>query len=109
MQVHTTDLAAEQKKNASGVSQHFGPTSNRDVTALVASAPPGSSAQNSGQSMGFFQFYSEPTNAEIEIDGSLRPSLAHTIKISKRGFVSWEYNVSVQPGDSRNVTAELDR
>jgi len=62
------------------------------------------------------QFTSEPSGAEIAIDGSyagstpstikLKPG-THSIKITKNGFEPWVRSIEIGSGESRNIAAEL--
>jgi hypothetical protein len=63
------------------------------------------------------QFSSNPTGAEITIDGAyagntpglikLRPG-THSIRIAMNGYAPWERSIDTSPGESRNISAKLD-
>lgn len=64
------------------------------------------------------QISSEPSGAEILLDGDytgstpsqlkLKPG-PHSVKITKKGFEPWERSIKVEAGESRNVAAELEK
>lgn len=64
------------------------------------------------------QFTSEPAGAEINIDGNYAgntPSLikvkpgTHSIKVTKSGYQSWVRTLDVNAGDSRTISADLEK
>ncbi len=64
------------------------------------------------------QFTSEPAGAEINVDGNYAgntPSLikmkpgTHSIKLTKSGYQPWVRTLDVNAGDSRTISAELER
>jgi hypothetical protein len=65
------------------------------------------------------RFTSEPPNAEVDIDGEYWgstptadlkriPAGAHTIVVKKVGYQPWERKITLEPGDDRTVSAELE-
>lgn len=64
------------------------------------------------------KFTSDPTGAEVTIDGEYIGSTpttqidlkegSHVIRIRRRGFIPWERTLSLKLGDARTVSAELD-
>ena len=63
------------------------------------------------------QFSSDPSGAEIVIDGNYAgntPSLIklrpgnHSIRITKKGYTPWERSIDADAGESRTIAAELD-
>jgi hypothetical protein len=61
---------------------------------------------------------SDPTNADITIDGEYNGSTPsqlklkpgqHTVSVSKRGFQTWERSVKVESGESRTINANLEK
>jgi hypothetical protein len=98
--------------------------SNMDA-ALRSSAASGASSksaavkpQTGNEAVGLAQISSEPTGAEIEVDGEyagntpsqlkLKPG-SHAIKITKKGFAPWERRISMDSGESRNIVADLEK
>ena len=80
-------------------------------SAPAATAPSGPEATAS------VQFSSDPTGAEIAIDGDYAgdtPSLiklkrgTHSIKIAKNGYQPWVRSIEIAGGESRNLAAELE-
>jgi len=78
---------------------------------LVASAP--SASVNAK-----LHFESNPSSADIEIDGNFVGSTPsdvetaegeHTIVVRKTGFKDWERKMKVSSGSSVNLTAELEK
>ncbi len=64
------------------------------------------------------QFSSDPTGAEITIDGNYAgntPSLiklkpgTHSIKMTMHGYAPWERSIETAAGESRNVAATLEK
>lgn len=97
---------------------------NMDV-ALKSSALSGGIATSSPQApqagsevVAIVQISSEPSGADITVDGDyagstpsqmkLKPG-AHAVKITKKGFEPWERSIKVEAGDSRNIAAELEK
>ncbi len=63
------------------------------------------------------QLASDPTGAEISIDGNyvgstpsqvnLKPGI-HAIKMTMKGYIPWVRSIETQAGESRNIAADLD-
>jgi hypothetical protein len=81
-----------------------------------AVAPAGPSAVS--DAVASVQLSSDPTGAEITIDGSyagntpslikLRPG-THSIRMTLRGYAPWERSIETVAGESRNFAATLDK
>jgi hypothetical protein len=63
-------------------------------------------------------FSSNPTGAEITIDGNYAgntPSLiklkpgAHSVKVTKKGYMPWVRSINTDAGESRNLAADLEK
>jgi hypothetical protein len=90
-------------------------------SALPPSAEPMQSsiaAQTSPDVVASVQLSSDPTGAEITIDGNYAgstPSLiklkpgAHSIKITKKGYLPWVRSIETEAGESRNLAADLEK
>lgn len=85
--------------------------------ASPGSTTPSTSAQSSPEATASVQFSSDPTGAEITIDGDYAgdtPSLikmkpgTHSIKITKTGYMPWVRSIEIASGESRTIAAELD-
>jgi hypothetical protein len=64
------------------------------------------------------QISSEPSGAEILVDGDYTGSTpsqlklksgSHSVKITKKGFEPWERSIKVDSGESRTIAAELEK
>ncbi|MGA3334287.1 MAG: PEGA domain-containing protein [Terracidiphilus sp.] len=85
--------------------------------ASPGSTTPSTSAQSSPEATASVQFSSDPTGAEIAIDGDYAgstPSLikmkpgTHSVKIAKNGYQPWVRSIEIAGGESRNLAAELE-
>lgn len=74
-------------------------------------------AAESANGTGVISVSSNPSGADIEVDGAFLgntpaevPMAAgdRTLKITKKGFTTFERNVHVIPGGKQSVSAELD-
>jgi hypothetical protein len=78
---------------------------------------PAAAAQAGPEAAATMQFTSDPTGAEITIDGNyagntpstikLKPG-THSIKLTKNGFQPWVRSIEIAAGESRTIAAELD-
>jgi PEGA domain len=94
----------------------FQPKPATSVTAQSAlSASP---TENPNPSSAKLQLESNPTGADIEVDGSFvgnTPSDVqvsegdHTIAVKKTGFKTWERKMKVSVGSSVHLNAELEK
>jgi hypothetical protein len=83
------------------------------------SAPmPPEGAQTNSENLATVQISSEPSGADITLDGDYAGSTpsqlrlkagAHSVKITKKGFGSWQQSIKVEAGESRNISAELEK
>jgi hypothetical protein len=64
------------------------------------------------------QITSEPSAAEITVDGNYAGSTpsqlrlksgSHSFKITEKGFTPWERSISVEAGESRTIAAQLQK
>jgi hypothetical protein len=89
-------------------------------TNPLPSAPePSTQATSSASNAAVFvQISSEPSGAEILVDGDYTGSTpsqvklksgSHSVKITKKGFEPWERSIKVEPGESRNIVADLEK
>jgi len=93
------------------------PDSEPQPGGAQPSAVPGPNAMPVTSPLVVVQFWSEPTGADIEVDGqymgstfatfSLPPG-QHTVRISKQDFAPWQRNVVLFSGTVR-VSAYLER
>jgi hypothetical protein len=92
---------------------------NANPTPTIA-APISSSAaaQTSPLAVANVQFSSDPTGAEITVDGNYAgntPSLmnlkpgTHSIKMTKNGYMPWVRSIETSAGESRNIAADLEK
>jgi len=86
--------------------------------AAPANAPAQSAAATSAGTNGKLQVESDPSGAEIEVDGSFvgdTPSDVqvaegeHTVSVKKTGFKDWERKLKVSGGSSVHLNAELEK
>ena len=84
----------------------------------AAPAPSSATAPVAAPAFASIQFSSNPTGAEIIIDGNyagntpslikLRPG-THSIRITKTGYTPWERSIEPGAGESRTVAATLEK
>lgn len=84
----------------------------------AAPSPTAPAPGNSGTPTGLAHIASEPSGAEIEVDGEyagntpsdvkLKPG-SHTLKLSKKGFAPWQRTIKIDSGESRTFSAELQK
>jgi PEGA domain-containing protein len=77
-----------------------------------------SPAQTDQANVTMMQITSEPSGADIAVDGDyagntpsqlkLKPG-SHTLKITENGFQPWERSVHVEAGESRTISAHLEK
>jgi hypothetical protein len=81
-------------------------------------APPEEVAPPNSAASVMVQVSSEPSRADIMIDGEYAGSTPsqlrlkvgpHSVKITKKGFAPWERSIKVESGESRNIAAELEK
>ena len=91
----------------------------------IAPAPPSASAvptsgtaQAGPEAIASIQFSSDPSGAEITVDGNYAgntPSLiklkpgTHSVKITKNGYAPWVRSINTEGGESRNIAADLEK
>ena len=89
------------------------PTSNGSQQNLSSASP----TQSAGASSAKLQLESNPSGADIEVDGSFvgtTPSDVqisegdHTVSVKKMGFKNWERKLRVNAGSSVHLSAELE-
>ncbi len=83
----------------------------------AAAAPSSATAPAGPDAVASVQLSSDPTGAEITIDGNyvgstpstvnLKPG-AHSIKMTLSGYTPWVRSIETQGGESRNLAAELE-
>jgi hypothetical protein len=80
--------------------------------------PSSGSAQASPEAVASIQFSSDPSGAEITVDGNYvgnTPSLiklkpgTHSVKITKNGYAPWVRSINTEAGESRNIAADLEK
>ncbi len=85
--------------------------------ASPGSAAPSATPPAGPEATASVQLSSDPTGAEITIDGNYvgdTPSLikmkpgTHSIKIAKSGYQPWVRSIEIVAGESRNIAAELE-
>jgi len=105
-------------KNVSLSSIPPAPPGTGSTTLASGSASSAATAQGGPEVLASLQFTSNPTGAEITVDGNYAgstPSLikvrpgAHSIKVSKSGYAPWVRSITTEPGESRNIAADLDK
>jgi hypothetical protein len=87
-----------------------------------ANAPAQGAANNPGENAGSMsaklQMESDPSGADIEVDGSFVgntpsdvqvPDGEHTVSVKKTGFKDWERKLKVSGGSSVHLNAELEK
>jgi len=102
------------------------------LSSFSPAAPPGANSALSGavpapspspapavpQVFTSVQLSSNPTGAEITIDGNYAgntPSLiklkpgAHSIKVTQKGYMPWVRSINIDAGESRNLAAVLEK
>lgn len=122
MAAETASQTAHQIQQAlkgvyiSSIPPVFPPAANTTPAAAAAPAPP-AVAPNGPEAMASVQFSSDPSGAEIAIDGNYAgntPSLIkmkpgmHSIKLTKTGFQPWVRSIEIAVGESRTIAADLD-
>jgi hypothetical protein len=84
-----------------------------------AATPPSPQVpQANSEDLAVVQVSSEPSGADITLDGDyagstpsklkLKPG-SHSVKITKKGFATWERSIKIQAGESRSIAAELEK
>lgn len=91
----------------------------------IAPAPPSAAptpssgiAQAGPEAVASVQFSSDPSGAEITVDGNyvgstpslikLRPG-THSVKIAKNSYAPWVRSINTEAGESRNIAADLEK
>lgn len=92
-----------------------------DIAKFQPNPPPqmvASSDANTASTSAKIRLESDPTGADIELDGSFvgnTPSDAqvnegdHTVTVKKAGFKDWERKMKVSGGSSIHLNAELEK
>jgi hypothetical protein len=84
----------------------------------AASASSSGTAQAGPEAVASIQFSSDPSGAEITVDGNYvgnTPSLiklkpgTHSVKITKNGYAPWVRSINTEAGESRNIAADLEK
>jgi len=115
VQVNSNSFGDGAAKNR--VSQIF--WNNMDAALKNASpAPSQPAAQPANESAAVVQVSSDPSGADIALDGEyagstpsqikLKPG-THSVKITKKGFQPWERSIKVEAEESRSIAAELEK
>jgi hypothetical protein len=90
------------------------PTPAAAAATPAAAAP---AALSGPEAVASVQFSSEPSGAEITIDGDYAGSTpstikmkpgTHSIKMTKKGYQPWVRSMEIAAGESRTIAAELD-
>jgi PEGA domain-containing protein len=85
---------------------------------LVDQPAPSLSPLAASETATLVQISSEPSGADITVDGDYTGSTpsqlklksgSHSVKITKKGFEPWERSIKVESGESRNIAAELEK
>lgn len=85
---------------------------------LVDQPAPTLAPQAGSDAVTLVQISSEPSGAEITVDGDYTGSTPsqiklqsgpHSVRITKKGFEPWERSIKVEAGESRNIDAELEK
>ena len=88
------------------------------IPVAASPAPYSNPVPNGLDAVASVQFSSDPTGAEITIDGDYAgstPSLikmkpgTHSIKLAKAGFQPWVRSIEIAGGESRNIAAQLEK
>jgi len=89
----------------------------RDASSSSAIAKTGA-GQAGSDDLATLQVSSEPTGAEITLDGDyagstpsqlkLKPG-THSVRITKKAFQPWERSIKAEAGESRNISAEMEK
>lgn len=98
--------------------------SNMDAALKSSASPSGTSTPlpqiplAGSEAVALVQVSSEPSGADITLDGEyagstpsqikLKPG-THSVKITKRGLQPWERSIKVEAGESRSIAAELEK
>jgi hypothetical protein len=94
------------------------PKGANPTPTIAAPTPSSVTAQTSPGAVANVQFSSDPTGAEITIDGNYAgstPSLinlkpgTHSIKVAKNGYMPWVRSIETSAGESRNIAADLEK
>ncbi|MBS1858310.1 MAG: PEGA domain-containing protein [Acidobacteria bacterium] len=89
-----------------------------DLDKAISQLPAGPPKAVEGAAKPQLTITSEPTGAEIEIDGEFIGSTpttvtakegSVTVKVKKAGFQPWERSLKLNPGDKRTLNAEMVR
>jgi PEGA domain len=92
------------------------PAASAPVPPAPSSPPVAGNA--AGNSTGLAHISCDPAGAEIEVDGEyqgntpsdvkLKPG-SHSLKLSKKGYVSWQHTIKIDSGETRTFAAELQK
>lgn len=90
---------------------------SKDASSNSSPAQAGA-GQAGADSLATWKVSSEPSGADITLDGDyvgstpselkLKPG-THSVRITKKGFQPWERSIKVEVGESRSITAELEK
>ena len=114
----TAYLIKQALKNISLSSIPPAPPGANPVSPSAAPTPSSGTAQASPEAVAAIQLSSDPSGAEITVDGNyvgstpslikLRPG-AHNVKITKNGYTPWVRSINTEAGESRNLAADLEK
>jgi PEGA domain len=94
------------------------PTPALSPSAPSAPTPAPLVAPPASENAAMVQISSEPSGADILVDGNYTGSTPsqlklksgpHSVSIIKKGFAPWQRSITVESGEIRNVAAELEK
>jgi hypothetical protein len=94
------------------------PAPELSPSAPSAPTPAPLVAPRASENAAMVQISSEPSGADILVDGNYTGSTpsqlklksgTHSVSIIKKGFAPWERSITVESGEIRNVAAELEK
>jgi hypothetical protein len=114
----TAGLIQEALKGISLSSIPPAPPGANQAAIGATPPPPSGTAQTGPESVASVQLSSDPTGAEITIDGNyvgstpsqinLKPG-THSIKMTLNGYLVWVRSIDTEGGESRNIVADLEK
>lgn len=111
-------LVAQPAPALSPVTAQPAPAPEPAPSPLVDQPAPTLATQPGSEASTLVQISSEPSGAEITVDGDYTGSTPsqiklqsgpHSVRITKKGFEPWERSIKVEAGESRNIDAELEK
>jgi hypothetical protein len=110
------NAASSASESAPSPSSTLAPPPNATPSGPNAVAPPGTNSVS--DEVASVQLSSDPTGAEITIDGNyvgntpslikLKPGM-HSIRMTLPGYAPWERSIETAAGESRNFAATLEK